>query len=277
MMMCSTPPQYRRVPSIPPSSRLRGPTGIGERRGGRRGIRLSPPPLLAASSLSIARRFFSCLFPLFASQMPVTRPTGLPVPTVTFCDLLGETKHKLDISWSLDLCRGWKCGSFPDGRPCDLHLACALFWANKLYVSPVFLTSIEMPGILYDCLRGTIAERLGIAVLFLVPGQGHSGWNSPEENVRGKPPRKAFQKKYIKSRALFGSKYAVGSLGIFFSFISWFQYIVILTFLSPVRPSSRAKVSFAFFAQNSTSVKNVATIYWGLEKLKGTDLSGQPS
>ncbi len=138
-MMCSTPPQYRRVPSpLLAGSAVLQALANGEEGGG--GSASLIPPLLAASSLSIERRFFSCLFPLFASQMPVTRPTGLPVPTATFCDLLGETKHKVDISWSLDLCRGWKCGSFPDGRPCDLHLACALFWANKMYVSPVFLT-----------------------------------------------------------------------------------------------------------------------------------------
>ena len=182
--------------SVLPGSAVLQALANGEEGGG--GSASLLPPLLAASSLSISRRFFSCLFPLFASQMPVTRPTGLPVPTVTFCDLLGETKHKVDISWSLNLCRGWKCGNFPDGRPCDLHLACALFWANKMYVSPVFLTPIEMPGILYDYLRRTITERLGFTVLFLVRDQGHSGWNNPEENVRRKLPRKAFQKKVYK-------------------------------------------------------------------------------
>ena len=73
------------------------------------------PPLLAASSLSIARRFFSCLFPLFASQMPVTRPTGLQVPTVyqPFVTFLEKPNTKLIFLGHLIFARVGNAEVFP--------------------------------------------------------------------------------------------------------------------------------------------------------------------
>ncbi len=89
MMMCSTPPQFfpvarscrhwrteRRAAGDPP---LSSP--------------LSSPPLLSRPRGDS----FLSLFPLFASQMPVTRPTGLQVPTVyqPFVTFLEKPNTKL--------------------------------------------------------------------------------------------------------------------------------------------------------------------------------------